>query len=389
MEPLRVTHVVFDLDGGGLESLVAAMARRLHGSSVAMSVVSLSGRPGRVGEAIRPLLAHFEVVRPARGASMLLPWSVMASIRHTRADVVHLHSGAWFKGALAARLAGVPRVIYTEHGREHDDPPAARWLDRQASRMTTSIVAVSGRLTRYMSEVVGVDARKVRLVANGVDTDIFAPGIPSAALRASLDLPRNALLVGSIGRLEPVKAYDRLIREIGALNAAGAARPVACVIWGEGSERSALTALATSLGVGHLVRLPGWTLQGAEAHRTLDVFVLTSLSEGASVSLMESLASGVAPVVMDVGANAEVVGPALAGQVVPDGDGAVLRRVIERTLSDESERIRLGRAGRAQVLDRYSLDSMVSAYVALYAGNTVAGEPPSVNISDSSQQSRV
>ncbi len=333
-----------------------------------MSVVSLSGRAGRVGEAIRPLLSHFEVVRPARGVSMLLPWSVLTAIRRTRAEVVHLHSGAWFKGALAARLAGVRRVIYTEHGREHDDPPSARRLDRLASRMTTNVVAVSGRLVRYMSDVVGVEARKVRLIANGVDADTFAPGTHSAALRTSLDLPPNALIVGSIGRLEPVKAYDRLIRAVAALNVTGVTRPVACVIWGEGSERAALTALAESLGAGHLVRLPGWTLAGAEAHRTLDLFVLCSRSEGASVSLMESLASGVAPVVMDVGANAELVGPALTGQVVPDGDEAALRHVIGRTLSDDEERRRLGLAGRAQVAARYSLAAMVAGYLRIYRG---------------------
>src|SRR5262249_4426582 len=110
---------------------------------------------GHLGESTRSLVERFEVLRLARGVSMLAPTRLAATIRDMRPDVVHLHSGAWLKGAYAATLAGVRRIVYTEHGREHHDPMLARLQDRIASRWTDSVVAVSERLARYMAASVG------------------------------------------------------------------------------------------------------------------------------------------------------------------------------------------------------------------------------------------
>src|SRR6266853_2189306 len=148
--PIRVAHIVFDLHGGGMESLVAEMAKRFARSSVAMSVITLSGRVGRVGRAVRPLVDQFHVLKPLPGISMVAPLGLVRCLRRIRPDVVHLHSGAWYKGALAARLARVPRIVYTEHGREHYDPRRARWLDRWASKWTDVVIAVSDGLRRYL-----------------------------------------------------------------------------------------------------------------------------------------------------------------------------------------------------------------------------------------------
>ena len=364
---LRVTHVVFDLDGGGLESLVAEMARRQAGTSVAVSVISLSGRKGRLGAAIAPLLDQYHVLRPWSGVSMLLPLGLVRAIRRTRPDVVHLHSGSWYKGALAARLARVPGVVYTEHGREHNDPWLAQWIDRRAAALTDAVVAVSDRLARYLERVVGVGAARLRVIQNGVDTSVFTPGAAPAELRARVGIPSGALVVGGIGRLEPVKGYRRLIDTVAEIGALGTlSRPVVGVIWGDGSERAALEAHIVDRGLAGRFFLPGWTDDAAVSHRMLDVFVLPSISEGASVSLMESLASGVAPVVMNVGASAEIVGPGLAGQVVPAGDEAAFTAVLEATLRDEARRRHASELGRNQVVAHYGLDAMVGAYEQLY-----------------------
>ena len=364
--PLRVTHVVHDLDGGGLESLVASMARLEAGTSVAVSVISLSGRVGRLGAAITPQLHHYLPMRSWPGISMLVPLGLARAIRRTRAEVIHVHSGCWYKASLAARLAGVP-VVYTEHGREHYDPPLLQWLDRRAARRTAAVVAVSDRLAAYLARTLGVAPSRLHTVQNGVDTAVFTPGLPSAVLRERLGIPANALVVGSIGRLELVKAYTRLIDAVARLRESGSvARPVVGLIWGDGSERPTLEARIAERGLTGAFFLPGWTDDAAASHRLLDVFALTSLSEGASVSLMESLASGVTPLVMQVGANAEVVGPELAAQVVPDGDESAFGRVLEATLLDAARRERAGEAGRRRVVEHYSLQAMVASYERLY-----------------------
>jgi glycosyltransferase involved in cell wall biosynthesis len=365
IDNLRVTHVVHDLNGGGFETLIASMARLEAGTSVTVSAISLSGRVGRVGAAITPILDQYHVLKLVPLASMLWPRRLAAIIRRTRADVVHIHSGCWYKGSLAAKHAGVP-VVYTEHGREHHDPPLRQWLDRRATRRTAAVAAVSDRLARYMERVLDVPSARMHVIQNGVDTDLFMPGPAPEALRARFGIPADALVVGSIGRLEPVKAYARLIDAVAAMRARSPERPVAGIIWGDGSARAELEARIAERGLAGSFHLPGWTDDATEAHRLLDVFALTSLSEGASVSLMESMASGVTPLVMDVGANAEVAGPELKAQVVPADDEAAFTAALEATLRDSARRATAGAAGRRQVVARYSLAAMVRAYEDLY-----------------------
>ena len=367
--PIRVTHIVFDWDGGGMEGLVAAMAQRLAGTSVRMSVITLSGREGRVGAATRRYLDRYEVIRPIPGVSMLFPLALMRALRVTRPDVVHLHSGSWYKSSLAAKWAGVRRVIYTEHGREHDDPPAARWLDRRAAERTDVVVAVSNRLCKYLGTVLDIDPSQLCTIDNGVDTVRFSPGAPPPGLRKSLDIPADAHVVGSIGRLEPVKAYDRLIDAVGQLRATGKLdRPVVLVICGGGSQRTALETRVQQLGLRDAVRLPGWSDEPTAMYRLFDVFALTSLSEGASVSLLESMACGIPPVVMDVGSNASIVGPELKDQVVPSGGISAFVHVLGETCGLPARSRRAGTLVRRRVVEHYGLEKMIAAYERLYRG---------------------
>ena len=365
--PICVAHVVFDFNGGGMESLVAEMAARFAGSPVRVSLVTLSGRVGRLGEATRDQFDQFHVVRPRPGVSMLFPLSVSAAIRQTGASVVHVHTGSWYKGAAAARLAGVRRVIYTEHGREHDDPPVKRWIDRRAASKTTVVVAVSSRLEWYLAERVGIPRRKLWTIHNGVDTAAFTPGIVTDATRAKFDIPPGALVVGSVGRLEPVKAYENLLRAA-ALLRGRITRPFCVVLFGDGSQRGPLQALIEELGIADIVRLPGWTTEAVQAYRLIDVFVLPSRSEGQSVSLMEAMSCGVAPVATDVGANAEMIGPALADFVVPPDRPDALANAVARMVESKTPLDQVRADVRRRAMAEYGLDRMVEEYERLYRG---------------------
>lgn len=364
---VRVTHVVFDLHGGGLESLIATLVQSLAGTSIHSSVVTLSGRAGRVGESLRPLLSHLDILRPLRGASMLAPLGLVRALQRQQPQVVHLHSGAWFKPALGARLAGVPAIIYTEHGRVHHDPWMQRQLDSLASRWTARVVAVSDSLAVYLRQVLRIPGERLQVIENGVNLDRFSPGAPSAQLRRRLGLPDGALVVGALGRLEHVKGYDRLIqafREIrgGEITAA----PRYLVIAGEGSEREGLRALADNLGLRERVIFPGWFDEPAELYRLFDVFAVSSRSEGLSLSLLEAMACGVVPVVTDVGANRLVLGDTLGAFVHAEDAWSAFTGSVAALLSDPALRARLGGAATQRVRERFSLARVVAQYRSLY-----------------------
>jgi glycosyltransferase involved in cell wall biosynthesis len=344
-------------------------------------VITLSGRVGRVGEAVRQWVEQFHVLRPPRGFSLVAPTGLLRALRATRPHVVHIHSGAWMKAAYAAKLASVPRVIYTEHGREHHDPWLSRVQDHVASLGTHRVVAVSERLRRYMIRAVAVKPERVVTIPNGVDTDTFAPGASDASLRHTLQLPDDALVIGSVGRLEPVKAYSRLVAAYASIRTSWPGRPLVLVIFGEGSDRGAIEAEAQRLGVRDGLRLPGWTDAPAAGYRLFDIFAMTSRSEGMSVSLMEAMSCGVCPVVTNVGSNAEVLGPSLREHVVPDGDEEQLRSVLRDLLESTEKRQVAGALARATAVERHSLRRMILEYERLYrdepsdGGVAVRAEP--------------
>lgn len=373
--PLRVTQIVFDLDGGGMETLVQSMADTWAGTELEMSVITLSGRIGRTGEAVRNRVDQFHVLGLTRGLSMIAPTQLVRAIRATRPDVVHLHTGAWYKSALAARLAGVPRVVYTEHGREHDDPLLARWQDRLASRWTDAVVAVSRRLHDYLIRTVGVRAERVVTIPSGVDTARFSPGTASTALRESLGIPTGALVLGSVGRLERVKAYERLVGVYAALRRRAPQVPLVLVLFGDGAERDVIAREADRLGVRDGVRLPGWTESPVDGYRLLDVFAMTSRSEGMSVSLMEAMACGACPVVTDVGSNADVLGETLTRHVVPDGDADALLATLTECLASAGTRRAAGARARDAAVARHGLMQMLDAYERLYRGAALSATP--------------
>ena len=375
-QPVRVTHVVFDFDGGGLETLVAEMAAGFQGTSVQVSLVTLSGREGRLGASTRHRFESFNIVRPLPVGSMILPTGVAATIRSTRPDVVHLHTGAWYKGARAARLAGVRRVVYTEHGREHWDPPLMRWLDRRASMRTDAVVAVSTRLAEYLVREVGVARTKTFTIHNGIDTSAFTPGPVSVDFRRALDIPADALVVGSVGRLEAVKSFETLLEAAAALRKQWNERFVV-VLFGDGSQRQALQQRAEQLGISQLVRFAGWTDRAIDAYRLMSVFVLPSRSEGQSVSLLEALACGAVPVVTDVGANRETLGPELATQLVSPGNPGALATTLLATVSSPQRVHAMAACGRARVADLYSQRKMLQEYESLYRRLSTTGGVPS------------
>jgi glycosyltransferase involved in cell wall biosynthesis len=378
-DPLRLTHVVFDLQYGGLERLVLALAVRLAGSETRVSVISLGPRDSALVAQIEPHVAELHFHRGRPGWSMIAPVGLARCIRATGADVVHLHSGAWYKGAVAARMAGIRRVVYTEHGVVPGDHWLGGLVRRRAARLTDAIVCVSGMVRQQLvSELPGAAARMV-CIENGTDVDTYRPGPRSADLLRQLAIPEHATVVGSIGRLEPVKGYDTLLRAFAAMVRADGAGPVYLVLCGGGSQLDALRTLATELGIASQVRWPGWVDHPADYYRLFDIFALTSYTEGIPLSLLEAMACGVAPVVSAVGANAEVLGPALSGHVVAPRDVEGTGRVLAALARSADERRAAGARARARIQERYSIDRTVAQYDTVYRNAFPGAGAPGVS----------
>ena len=341
---LRILHVVHKLDYGGLERLVGALVERLPRDRFENHILTLSDF-GRFAEGLAGH-AQLHQERSLRRWSMIWPRGLTRTIRALAPDVVHTHSGVWYKTSLAARRAGVPRLVHTDHGRHYPDSLAGRLLDGLAARRTDVVVAVSEALRRQMAATLVPRPAEIRVVINGIDTRRFQPRSVNGSVRGELGLPAGAPVIGSIGRLDAIKAYDVMLQAFARLRAGWSdahGAPPSLVLVGDGPERARLAALIDQLELRDAARLAGWRKDVENVYPAFDIFTLSSWSEGTSLGLLEAMSSGVCPVVTDVG-----------------GSGAAL--------GDSARRARDATAGRRRVEQAFGVDAMVREYERIYSG---------------------
>jgi sugar transferase (PEP-CTERM/EpsH1 system associated) len=288
-------------------------------------------------------------------------------LRRLRPDVVHSRNWGAFDTVVAARLAGLGTVVHGEHGREAADPqgldPRRNRLRRILAPLVSRFVTVSFDLRRWLIATVRIPVHKVVTIHNGVDANRFSPGDPTEA-REALGLPAAATVVGTIGRLDPVKDQASLITAFAGLAGSGSSHVLAVV--GEGPSRPALENEIRGRGLSDRVRLFGERRDVPTVLRALDVFVLPSRAEGMSNTILEAMATGLPVVATQVGGTPELVEPDVTGRLVPPGDPNALGAALRAYVDDPYLRRLQGKAGRERVLQHFSLDRMAQAHVGLY-----------------------
>lgn len=366
----RILHIIQNLNYGGMERLLADLVRGADSERFDCHILALQYL-GHFSRGLEPY-ATLHVADPLSRGSMLWPRRLIHQIRGIRPDVVHTHSGVWYKASLAARRAGVGMLVHTEHGRSKPDPRQARFLDGLAARRTDVVVAVSEPLVEQLARTVVRGAAPIALIPNGVDTIAFRPSPDRGTLRDLLAIPEGVPILGSIGRLEKIKGFDIMLEAFARFRAdwSGGAAP-ALVVVGDGSERPRLEALIEALGLEGAAHLMGWRDDIHELHSAFTLFTMSSRSEGTSISLLEAMSAGLCPVVTDVGGNAAVLGPELGHRLVPAEDPGALAVAWRSALADTPRREADARLARQRVEANFGIEATVRGYEALYAGGTM------------------
>ena len=361
--PARVLQVVLSLNPGGTERLVLDLATRLH-PEIPTAVCCIDEAGSWAAEATRAGI-DVHAIRRGPGFRPDVGRAIAAAARRHGATVIHAHHYSPFVYSSIARFFGaaVP-VIYTEHGRVSDTPPSRKryWANRLFfARRAARVFAVSAELGRHI-EAEGFSAGQVGVIPNGIPL----PAGPSAELRSrfrqEIGVGDGDLVVGTIGRLDPVKDFGTLIAAAGLVRQSG---PVTVVIVGEGRDRAELERRADELNMRAHVRLVGHRNDAREWLNAYDVFVNSSVSEGVSLTILEAMAAGLPVVATEVGGTPEVV-TAETGVLVPPRNPAALAGALEALCRDVPMRQALGRAGRARVEARFTLARMIDEYRNVY-----------------------
>lgn len=372
---IRVLHVVQNLNYGGQERIIAEIVRGVDLERFEPHVLGLKYL-GHFSEGLGKV-AELHVGTKMSRLAMVRPKALAAQIRTLAPDVVHSHGGVWMKVARAARMAGVPRMIQTEHGRAFPIGIEDRIKDAIALRNTDAVVVVSEKLGHELARTNRRFIPITSVVENGVDTSARRPIADSGVIRGELGLAPDVPIIGSVGRLVQVKGYDVAVEALRLLRRdwSGPGPAPVLVVAGDGVEMPRLREQIATAGLEDAAHLLSWRDDIENIHSGATIFTMTSRSEGTSVSLLEAMSAGLCPVVTHVGGNAAVLGRELAHRLVASEDAPAIAAAWHAALTDDASRIDDARTAREQIVERFSLASMLRAYERIYVEGASSASP--------------
>ncbi|TWT89738.1 2-deoxystreptamine glucosyltransferase [Pseudobythopirellula maris] len=391
---VRVAYVTPTFERGGLERCIAHLVNGLDAQRYTPLIVSLTTTGAAADWIERDGLRVIELHKPP-GNDIATPRRLAQLLVDERIDVVHSHNwGSMLETCLAVRWArkagsGV-RWAHAEHGLELDRFRVTGWkravrrrLMRWCLRRCDAPVAIADCVAMWMHKLCGVPEKRIRLVPNGVERPPTAEG--REAVRRRLDIPENAFVFGSIGRLIELKGYETAIDALALLRSPSnrgddaAGNAVGAEAWfllvGGGEERAALESFAREQGQADRVRFVGAQSEVGPYLAAMDAYVNTSHTEAMNLSILEAFSHGLPVAASEVGDNAKLLaGPMAPGSIFPAGDAERLANLLSALAADGTTRKSLGEAAIRRYAEHYTVAGMVDRYAALYDALMEGGE---------------
>ncbi len=363
---MRVMLLVHGLPVGGTERVVVDLCRWLRGRKVQVLVACLD-ELGAFGEMLQADGVPTAQLHRQPGFDFGLPGRIAELAGRERIDVIHAHQYTPFFYGVMARYRTRCPLLFTEHGRFFPDLPSTkrRIFNRTVGRRVDGITAVSDGVKQALVAVERLPEERIEVLHNGLDVTGFA--LPDGArerLLAEWGVPVDAPVVGTVARLNSIKNQAMLIRAF-----ARARRSVAdahLLMVGDGDERANLQQLAHSHQVGEAVHFTGEQTDVPHWLACMNVFALSSLSEGMPMTLLEAMAAGLPILTTDVGGINEMLHRDTEALMTDRDDEAGFAKALTRLLTDVDVRQRLGRSGRARLERDFSLDVIGERYLAIY-----------------------
>ena len=366
---LRILHVIPQLMAGGTEYTLLRLIRGLGEDDFEHRICATRAIDTQF--AAQQGMAEKVFVAASGNGGAQFPFFRLARVMRTfQPQIVHSRNWGGIEAVLAARAARVPVAIHSEHGYEVDSlaglPFRRRAFRRIAYALADAVFTNSEELREYHARQARISAERLRVIYNGVDTIRFAPRLAvRLRVRQELGLPADCLVLGTVGRLVPIKDHGTLLKAAALLASQGA--NVRVVLVGAGSQRDALQKQAAEdVHLSGRVIFTGASDNIPDLLNAMDVFVLPSLGEGMSNTVLEAMASALPVLATRVGGNPELIEDGRSGFLFAPGDVAGLAGQLQRLLQQPTLRQEIGAAARERVVSLFSLEHMIAEYRNLY-----------------------
>lgn len=368
-KPVRIMHVVPRLGLGGTEKTLLRLIGELGTEEFEHSICAVRGVDKAFVRDASLELPLFSAGTPDPGFQFPL-FRLAKIMRKVRPQIVHSRNFGALDAVLAARLARVPFVIHSEHGYELEIlgglPLRRRLLCRALYSAANSVFTVTEDLRTFHARQSWLPCSRFDVLQNGINIDLFSnKPLLGRRFRDDFKIPADRLVVGSVGRLVPIKGHRTLLEGSELAVARGVNLHV--VLVGAGPELENLRSYAeSSSSLNGRVTFVGASTRVPDALNAMDIFVLPSAAEGMSNTVLEAMASERPIVLTSAGGNVELVKDGVEGFFFCRGDKVSLAALIARLGADAALRQALGQAGRKRVESNFSLVRMISRYRQLY-----------------------
>lgn len=364
-----IVHIVYRLQVGGLENGVVNLVNLMPVERFRHAIVCLSETTDFQQRITRDDVAVYEIhKRPGQDFGA---WRRLYDLfRRIRPTVVHTRNIGCLEAQIPAWLARVPCRVHGEHGWDVNDPDGSnrkyRLLRRLHAPLVQRFIALSRELEHYLLDAVGIATHKVTRIYNGVDDTRFHAAA-SDALPAGFRDP-DSIVFGTVGRMHGVKDQLNLCHAFIALchKHPALADRLRLVLIGDGPLRAPAQALLDQAGLGTQAWLPGSRDDVPQIMQALDVFVLPSLAEGISNTILEAMACGLPVIATDVGGNGELIVDGTTGALVPAANPQAMAERMAAYANDDALRRTHGDAAMQRIKTSFSMQRMTGAYANVY-----------------------
>ena len=363
MKKIKVLHITFDMAIGGAEQLIRQLIESADTTIYGHQIACLDGKTGEIGQELIKQGINIKQFTRQPGFDFELIKQVRKYILGNKIDIVHCHQYTPYIYGLFASLGSGCKVIFTEHGRFY--PDSYKWkrylINPFISMFTDAIIAISESTGEALVKYENFPKHKIKVFYNGT-TSFHAD--KNNQFKNEFNIPLDHIVMGTISRLDPIKNQKMMIMAFAEL--ARNFSNIHLLIIGDGPERESLQQLTRELLIEDNVCFTGFIVNPQRYLPMFDIFLLSSLSEGTSMTLLEAMSCAIPAVVTNVGGNPEIVINNETGIVTENDNMTAYSAAIQKLLENSELCISMGNAAKSRFDKLFSIEKMQEAYSSLY-----------------------
>lgn len=365
-----ICQVLHSLNIGGAEVLAAGLARELS-DRYRFVFACLDNQVGVLGEEFATRGVPMKVFHRQPGIDWKCSFRLASFFREHRVQIVHAHQYTPFFQSLLARLTyRRPPIVFTEHGRHFPDSRSSKRVvvNRALLRYDDRLIGVGESVRQALVDNEGLPERRTETIYNGVPLEKFLAVKGDAdlrsAVRCELGITTNQFAIIQVARLNALKDHATAIRTIKRLRDNDV--PAKLILVGDGEERPALEKLVAEQQLTKAVKFLGARSDIPRLLTAADAFLLSSISEGIPLTLIEAMGAGIPIVSTDVGGIPEIIEHGVAGLLAPARDDETLATHLQSLWQNPKQRAELAANGCRRAVEQFSLEQMNRQYIDVY-----------------------